>query len=148
MQAEQYEKMVQDQRTFFLQSERIAVSGGPSMLARHPCGEIALVPRPLSMANEQPEVWDVGTAVANPYVVDSWPFEPNVLARRTMQEAPTMQPFKEETEEDLREASGPARRSPFGAFDFRLAMPTRDSEDEDDGFNSRYGGPTETSRSM
>ena len=41
--------------------------------------------------------------VANPYVCDSWPFEPNVLAKRTPQES-AMPTFEEETEEEVREA--------------------------------------------
>ena len=51
--------------------------------------------------------------VANPYVCDSWPFEPNVLAKRTPQES-AMPTFEEETEEELREAERGLRSSEHG----------------------------------
>merc|ERR1711957_261782 len=58
--------------------------------------------RPIMLADEEePETWDVGTAFANPYVCDSWPFEPNVLANRTFKQEGTMEPCKEETKEDM-----------------------------------------------
>eukprot|EP00425_Heterocapsa_triquetra_P020169 CAMPEP_0195151786 /NCGR_PEP_ID=MMETSP0448-20130528/181194_1 /TAXON_ID=66468 /ORGANISM="Heterocapsa triquestra, Strain CCMP 448" /LENGTH=467 /DNA_ID=CAMNT_0040190505 /DNA_START=24 /DNA_END=1425 /DNA_ORIENTATION=- len=100
-----YTAIAQQQRAFFLQSERVAVSGGQEAINRHPAGDVALTPQPPSLSDEQPEVWDVGSAVANPYVVDSWPFEPNVLARRAPQEA-SMEAFAEETPEDLDDGRG------------------------------------------
>lgn len=90
------------QRAFFLQSERIAQSGPESAnhIKNHPAGDIFIAPAPiLGEAGDMGPVWDVGTAVANPYLCDSWPFEPNVLARRGPQE-PFMPPCEEEEDED------------------------------------------------
>jgi hypothetical protein len=85
------------QRAFFLQSEQ----HGPEamqLLKRHPCGEVFVAPAPiLGEAGDMGPAWDVGTSHANPYVCDSWPFEPNVLSKRTHQE-PTMQPLEEDPE--------------------------------------------------
>mmetsp|Transcript_13076 Transcript_13076/g.30662 ORF Transcript_13076/g.30662 Transcript_13076/m.30662 type:complete len:383 (+) Transcript_13076:82-1230(+) len=138
-QAKYYASLVQQQRAFFLQGERISACGGSEALAKHPAGEIALVPRPPAMSDEKPEVWDVGTAIANPYIVDSWPFEPNVLANRSPKEA-AMQPCSEETEEDLEEER---RRLPF-RHGLQLRLPGRD---DDDDYDDRYPGQTSTSRS-
>lgn len=140
-QAKRYQALAQQQRAFFLQSERVAVSGGQEAITRHPAGEVALTLQPPSISDEQPEVWDVGSAVANPYVTDSWPFEPNVLARRAPQEG-SMDPFEEETPEDLDER--PRFRNPFGGRGLpSLRMPGHESDEDDD-----YGGPTATSRSL
>eukprot|EP00418_Pyrodinium_bahamense_P067320 CAMPEP_0179082098 /NCGR_PEP_ID=MMETSP0796-20121207/37002_1 /TAXON_ID=73915 /ORGANISM="Pyrodinium bahamense, Strain pbaha01" /LENGTH=394 /DNA_ID=CAMNT_0020779493 /DNA_START=51 /DNA_END=1235 /DNA_ORIENTATION=+ len=141
-QAKRFQGLVQQQRAFLVQGERIAASGGAEAVARHPAGEVALVPRPPPMGDEQPEVWDVGTAVANPYVVDSWPFEPNVLASRAPKEA-SMHPCAEETEEDLEEER---RRLPYRAG-LQLRLPGRSCE-EDDGYDDRYQGPSDTARSL
>mmetsp|Transcript_10802 Transcript_10802/g.24695 ORF Transcript_10802/g.24695 Transcript_10802/m.24695 type:complete len:451 (+) Transcript_10802:97-1449(+) len=103
-QEKRYKTLAQHQRAYFIQSDRISVSGGPEAAARHPCGEIFLPFQPMEIEDEQPKfVWDIGTAIANPYVVDSWPFEPNVLARRTSQETsegPIMEEDEPEEEED------------------------------------------------
>jgi hypothetical protein len=83
------------QRAYFLQSEQ---HGPESMqqMKRHPCGEVFVAPPPiLGEAGDVGPAFDVGTSHANPYVCDSWPFEPNVLARRTPQE-PMMQPLEED----------------------------------------------------
>lgn len=83
------------QRAFFLQSEQ----HGPEamqLLNRHPCGTVFVAPPPiLGDAGDMGPAWDVGTSFANPYVCDSWPFEPNVLAKRTPQD-PIMQPLEED----------------------------------------------------
>eukprot|EP00411_Alexandrium_monilatum_P041188 CAMPEP_0175405628 /NCGR_PEP_ID=MMETSP0095-20121207/39149_1 /TAXON_ID=311494 /ORGANISM="Alexandrium monilatum, Strain CCMP3105" /LENGTH=369 /DNA_ID=CAMNT_0016704469 /DNA_START=47 /DNA_END=1157 /DNA_ORIENTATION=+ len=141
-QAKRYQMLAHQQRAFFLQGERISASGGTEAVARCSAGELAVVQRPPPMGDEKPEVWDIGTAVANPYVVDSWPFEPNVLASRTSKEA-TMQSCVEETEEDLEEER---RRLPFRAG-LSLRLPGRRLE-EDDEYDDQYGGPSSTSRSM
>jgi len=142
-QAKHYQALAQQQRAFFLQGERIGVSGGAEALARHPAGDVALAQRPPPIGDERPEVWDVGTAIANPYVVDSWPFEPNVLAARTPKEA-TLKPCAEETDAQLEEER---RRLPYRAgLQLRLPGPGRDDDEEE--YDDRYMGPSETSRSL
>lgn len=113
-QAKYYQQMARQQRAFYLQSERIQNAGGRQCLARHKAGEIALVHQPPTLEDDCAEMFDVGTAVANPYVCDSWPFEPNVLAKRTPQES-SMPTFEEETEEEVREADRGLRTNPFRA---------------------------------
>lgn len=90
------------QRAYFLQSERMADSGHDcaTMIKRHPAGEIFLAPPPImGDAGDMGPVWDVGSSHANPYVCDSWPFEPNTLARRTPQE-PSMAPLEEDQDQE------------------------------------------------
>eukprot|EP00930_Biecheleria_cincta_P104960 TRINITY_DN9744_c0_g1_i1.p1 TRINITY_DN9744_c0_g1~~TRINITY_DN9744_c0_g1_i1.p1 ORF type:complete len:384 (-),score=82.11 TRINITY_DN9744_c0_g1_i1:51-1202(-) len=146
VQAKYYQKLAHDQRASFLQSERVAASGGRDTISRHPAGDIFLVPQPPAMNDDDgEEVFDVGTHVANPYVCDSWPFEPNVLARRGPQEG-SMPPFTEETEEDLEEENKP--RNPFrDSLKLRLPVAGGDSDDEDD-YAGRYNGPSDTARSL
>lgn len=90
------------QRAFFMQSERLSQEGA-GLLRRHPAGDIILAPPPVVLEDDEPfdqRVWDVGTSHCNPYSVDSWPFEPNVLAQRASQE-PGLQRWNEcEEEED------------------------------------------------
>lgn len=140
-QAKRYESLFKQQRRYLRQNEHVSMMPGQSHLLKHAAGEVALVPQPPALeGDDRPEVWDVGTAVANPYVVDSWPFEPNVLARRTFQQDPPMEPFREETPQDLLNEE---RRLP--KFVPNLHLPTGGfSDDDDDG----YGGPTGTSRSL
>lgn len=144
-QAKHHQALAHQQRAFFLQSERVAASGGREVTNRHPCGEVFLVLQPATMEDDDAqEVFDVGTAVANPYVCDSWPFEPNVLARRGPQEG-SMPPFKEETEEDLEEENR-RFRNPFRAgLSLRLPVHGGDRSDEED---DDYDGPSATSRSL
>lgn len=136
--------LARQQRAYLVQSERVSVSGGRQTIERHPAGEVALVLTPASMKDTVVDAFDIGTAVANPYVCDSWPFEPNVLARKSAQE-PSMQPFTEETAEELMEEDRP--RNPFrNNFANVLRLPARRGdfdEDEDD----HFGEPTATSRS-
>mmetsp|Transcript_33326 Transcript_33326/g.61098 ORF Transcript_33326/g.61098 Transcript_33326/m.61098 type:complete len:388 (-) Transcript_33326:58-1221(-) len=98
-----YKGLAQHQRAFFVQSERISLAGGLEVVAHSPCGEIFLPPPPPEIGDQEPSLmWDIGTQIANPYVVDSWPFEPNCLARRTAHEsaeAPILE-AEEEDEED------------------------------------------------
>jgi len=146
MQAKYYQKLAHDQRASFLQSERVAASGGRDTLSRHPAGDVFLVPQPPSMDDDGEEIFDVGTHVANPYVCDSWPFEPNVLARRGPQEG-TMPPFTEETEEDLEEESKP--RNPFrDSLKLRLPASGGDPSDDEGDYGGRYNGPSDTARSL
>lgn len=131
------------QRAYFLQSERMAESGHDcaTLIKRHPAGEIFLAPPPImSEAGDMGPVWDVGSSHANPYLCDSWPFEPNVLAKRSPQE-PAMAPLEEDQEEsatDDEEASyediadsGNERAS--GLPPMRLpSLPIPNVEDEED----------------
>lgn len=97
------------QRAFFMQSERMSQEG-TSLLRRHPAGDIFLAPSPVIIDDEdathQPS-WDVGTSHCNPYCVDSWPFEPNVLAQRASVE-PNLQNWAEEDEVDEDNDEDPA----------------------------------------
>lgn len=93
-------------------------------LARHPAGEVFLEPPPPPpVGDDKLEVWNVGCSVANPYVVDSWPFEPNVQAQRAPED-PFMPALTEETKEDLEDELR-GFRNPFRAG-------ARLSRDEDD----------------
>jgi hypothetical protein len=140
--AKHYQALAQQQRLYYLQNERIGENGGGDRLQRHPSGELFLVPKPPPLGDMKAEVFDIGTAIANPYVCDSWPFEPNVLASRTSKEA-TMQMCVEETPEDMEEER---RRLPF--LQLRLPAPGRGCDDEEDDFDDRYNGPSETARSL
>ncbi|CAJ1384418.1 unnamed protein product [Effrenium voratum] len=139
--AKYYQSLAQQQRAFYLQSERISACGGKEAIARHRAGEVALVHQPTSLQDDDTEeMFDVGTAVANPYVCDSWPFEPNVLAKRTPQES-SMPTFEEETEDDLKEAERGFRTNPFRSLRFPPGPSGAASDDDDD----RYPG---TARSL
>eukprot|EP00812_Abedinium_dasypus_P013795 NODE_729_length_1389_cov_456.148426.p1 GENE.NODE_729_length_1389_cov_456.148426~~NODE_729_length_1389_cov_456.148426.p1 ORF type:complete len:387 (+),score=96.06 NODE_729_length_1389_cov_456.148426:48-1163(+) len=105
-QTRKYQSLVVQQRTFFLQSKRLMASGGRMALARHAAGDVFLVPPPDEMIEDATNTFDVGNAIANPYVCDSWPFEPNVLATRRGAEA-TMETFDEETDDILSDGQLP-----------------------------------------
>lgn len=123
------------------------MSGGPEAIKNHPCGEVFVAPMPTPMGDDLPKVWDVGNAIANPYVCDSWPFEPNFLARRTPQEM-LMAPCAEETEDDILEEEG-KRRNPFRpGFALRLPNPGHSDDEDGDDFDGRYQGPSDTARSL
>jgi len=97
-----FRKLAHQQRSFFCQNEAISLYGGKAVLSSHPAGDVFFSKCPQPAPDDFKE-WDVGKVYANPYVCDSWPFKPNVLSQRAPQEAP-MQPFAEETEEDLEDA--------------------------------------------
>jgi len=138
-----YQALAVQQKHYYLQNERIGMTpGAADRLQRHPAGDLFLWPRPPHHPDTKAEAFDIGTAIANPYVCDSWPFEPNVLASRTLKEA-TMQVCIEETDEDLEEEP---RRLPF--LQLRLPAPGRGCDDEEDDFDDRYNGPSETARSL
>jgi len=139
--ATHYKELAEQQRRYYLQHERIGVSGGRERLQRHPSGDLSMVPKPPPQGDMKAEGFDIGTAFANPYICDSWPFEPNVLAQRMSKENP-LHMCVEETPEDLEEER---RRLPF--LQLRLPAPGRgcDEEEEDD-FDDRY--PSGTARSL
>lgn len=134
------ETLVRHQTRYIIQSKRIAKVGGQSVVTRNPAGELSLVPMPMPpwLDNDSKERYDIGTAIANPYVVDSWPFEPNVLARRSPQEG-ALPGFTEET---AREMQDELMRIPFRG----APMPAYD--DDDDEGDDGYEGPTLTARSL
>jgi hypothetical protein len=107
-QEKQWSTIAKRQRAFFFQNEHMLQNWGhegPSLVRKHPAGEIFLVPPPVILGDEedvQPESrWDVGTSHCNPYKVDSWPFEPNVLAQRASREPdPDLNRWDEGLEED------------------------------------------------
>lgn len=111
------------QRAYFLQSEQHGPEAG-QLIKKHPAGEVFVAPPPiLGEAGDMGPAFDVGTSFANPYVCDSWPFEPNVLAKRTPQE-PTMQPLEEDPEaedevddeddEEELECVSPSKKAMYG----------------------------------
>lgn len=74
------------QRAFFMQSERVAQEG-VNLFRKHPAGELFLAPPPVVLDDDVEEdprraPWDVGNSHINPYVNDSWPFEPNSSYQR------------------------------------------------------------------
>mmetsp|Transcript_89096 Transcript_89096/g.236708 ORF Transcript_89096/g.236708 Transcript_89096/m.236708 type:complete len:459 (-) Transcript_89096:278-1654(-) len=77
------------QRAFFMQNEKMGQEG-MELLRRHPAGEIFLAPPPVCLEGDDENCrnppWDVGTSNINPYAIDSWPFEPNVLAQKASAE--------------------------------------------------------------
>jgi len=107
-QEQQWASIAKRQRAYLQQSERISQEG-MQILRRHPAGEVFLAPVPVydeEEAREEP-VWDVGTgrtssggsSHCNPYVIDSWPFEPNVLAARASV-PPNLNHWEEGDDED------------------------------------------------
>merc|ERR1712194_507264 len=110
--AKRYQALAKQQHAFLLQTEAVFRRTGKEQIHQFSAGDIFLMPQPLPMdEDDNVEEWDIGTAVANPYVVDSFPFEPNVPARRSSQECP-MDELREETFEDLVEARRPVSRAP------------------------------------
>merc|ERR1719419_1245441 len=73
------------QRAFFMQSEKMGQEG-LHLMKRHPAGEVFLAPPPVCLEGDDEDCrnppWDVGSSHINPYAIDSWPFEPNVLAQK------------------------------------------------------------------
>lgn len=101
-QQEQYwTSIAKKQRAFFQQSERISQES-LSLLRRHPAGDVFLAPQPVVLEDDEPRdepMWDVGTSHCNPYAVDSWPFEPNVLAARASAQ-PNLHRWEEGSDEE------------------------------------------------
>eukprot|EP00913_Durusdinium_trenchii_P003188 g2948.t1 len=86
---------------FFRQSEVLAQEG-LQILRRHPAGEIFLAPPPVVLDDDESQderMWDVGSSHCNPYCVDSWPFEPNVLAAKASVQ-PNLNQWDEGQEDD------------------------------------------------
>lgn len=132
------EALTKQQHAYLTQTELLYRRGGLESINKFPAGDVFLTPAPLPVDDDGVEVWDVGTAHANPYTVDSWPFEPNVLARRCPQEG-ALDSLREETHEDLLEAKMPPMRLPLN---------TRHFVDDDDDDDDDYAGPSATSRSL
>jgi len=90
MRAMRWALIARQQRQFFKHTE--ALGEPPNDLKQnHPAGEIFLPPPPMTDEDEEAygDLWDVGTgAGANPYNVDSWPLEPNVLASKVGKQVP------------------------------------------------------------
>jgi len=150
-------KLVRQQKAYF--KLQIALQDArPDALQKNRAGELFLPQQPPPMFEEQATSFDVGTYIANPYVCDTWPFEPNVLAQRTSMEAP-LPKFREETEADL-EAENRHTPPCVPSMNFPLQMPRRDPRqyevgsddddeiDDDDEEEMAYRGQTETSRSL
>lgn len=99
--------LAKSQRTYFMQTERLQ-SEGYLPIKQHPAGELALAPAPITLEGDDCDMknppWDVGTSHMNPYVVDSWPFEPNVQAQRCAVE-PNLNRLDEVDEELLADDS-------------------------------------------
>lgn len=82
----QWQIVAKRQRAFFMQSERVAQEG-VNLFRKHPAGELFLAPPPVYLEDDMDEdprkpPWDIGSSHINPYVNDSWPFEPNACAQR------------------------------------------------------------------
>lgn len=112
------------QRAFFVQNESIG-DEGRQLLRRHPAGEVFLVIAPMSASAaedideaEGAASWDVGSSHCNPYKVDSWPAEPNVLAHRNTMQAS----FEQCAEGDEEEGDEPSEEE---------EEPSEDEEDDD-----------------
>lgn len=97
----QWSLIAKRQRAFFMQQERLSQEG-LNLLKKHPAGEIFLAPPPVYLEDDMDEdharlrvPWDVGSSHANPYVTDSWPFEPNACAQRVAVE-PNLNRWEEE----------------------------------------------------
>mmetsp|Transcript_46569 Transcript_46569/g.110756 ORF Transcript_46569/g.110756 Transcript_46569/m.110756 type:complete len:494 (+) Transcript_46569:198-1679(+) len=90
-----WETVARRQRAFFLQSQHVSQDN----IKRHPAGEVFIVPPPVCLQEDEDfnRIYDIGTQHLNPYVTDSWPFEPNAQAQRTNMEQ-TMPNLDEEDE--------------------------------------------------
>lgn len=102
------------QRAFLVQNEKME-PGIREILMRHPAGEVFVVPPPVILDEDREDdatkgPWDVGTSHLNPYAVDSWPLEPNVLAQRCAAE-----PNLARLDEDGLDSGGSSPRSGLSA---------------------------------
>lgn len=154
------EELAKQQHSYLMQTELLYRQGMHNRIQRFPSGDVFLAHQPLPVDDDgAAETSDVGTAYANPYEVDSWPFEPNVLARRASQET-SMDTLNEETDWDLKDAntSPPSRKSPMSQLPtlpishLSRADDDNDEEeigsDDDDDEEDDYGGPSTTARSV
>eukprot|EP00405_Crypthecodinium_cohnii_P013455 CAMPEP_0206458444 /NCGR_PEP_ID=MMETSP0324_2-20121206/23574_1 /ASSEMBLY_ACC=CAM_ASM_000836 /TAXON_ID=2866 /ORGANISM="Crypthecodinium cohnii, Strain Seligo" /LENGTH=516 /DNA_ID=CAMNT_0053929785 /DNA_START=85 /DNA_END=1632 /DNA_ORIENTATION=- len=108
-QARRIQILYREQQRYRLQHEHIAgILGNFDLLPRHAAGALALVDPPLPLDETPPQNFDIATAVANPYNVDSWPFEPNVLAKRYLQWEPGMESLNEEDEDEEEDEGTPS----------------------------------------
>jgi len=125
-QEQQWAVIASRQRAFFRQSEVLAQEG-LQILRRHPAGEIFLAPPPVVLEDDELQeepMWDVGSSHCNPYCVDSWPFEPNVLAARASAQ-PNLNQWDEGPEDDEDDIDDDEDSDPHWHFD-------RDDGEEDD----------------
>mmetsp|Transcript_22338 Transcript_22338/g.63994 ORF Transcript_22338/g.63994 Transcript_22338/m.63994 type:complete len:522 (-) Transcript_22338:252-1817(-) len=102
-QEKNWSSIARRQRQYFLQTEHIGQEGA-MILRRHPAGEVFIASAPITQPYEEEDReergtgWNVGTSHCNPYQVDSWPFEPNVLAARASRQ-PGLEDCEEEPED-------------------------------------------------
>jgi hypothetical protein len=120
-----YKALVSQQQAYEVQCAFLQGRKNHAAINAHPAGEVFLTLKPRSVADETvSETWDVGTAIANPYVCDSWPFEPNVLAQRTFNSQIDLQAVGEETlsssdvEDDYEPLTRENFEDAFKIFDF------------------------------
>lgn len=122
------------QRAFFMQSERVAQEG-VNVFRKHPAGELFLAPPPVYLQDDVEEdprnpPWDIGNSHINPYVNDSWPFEPNACAQRCAAE-PNLGRWDEEdgiVESDSEDGS---LDEDLDRGQLRLRLPTLPPNNED-----------------
>jgi len=138
--------LCREQRRYLIQCDRIVDFGGRSVVDNNRCGDIAMAVAPPQLdATSPPETYDIGCAHANPYITDSWPMEPNVLASRSPTEG-TMEPLKEETPE-AEEAE--RWRLPHRCVGPHISMlPEDDDESEESVDDRQHNSPPCTSRSL
>ncbi|CAD7938945.1 unnamed protein product [Amoebophrya sp. A120] len=108
MRAMRWALIAKQQRQFFKHTETFGDSPIEITKQKHPAGEIFMPPPPLADEDEDAygDLWDVGTgAGANPYNVDSWPLEPNVLAQKINKQVPFGEGILEGEDESESEAS-------------------------------------------
>eukprot|EP00397_Hematodinium_sp_SG-2012_P010815 GEMP01010940.1.p1 GENE.GEMP01010940.1~~GEMP01010940.1.p1 ORF type:complete len:404 (-),score=78.21 GEMP01010940.1:2040-3251(-) len=99
MRACKWAMIAKQQREFLVQTES---AGEPvqRILRRHPAGILFTAPTPYPEDDDYGDLWDVSNgAGANPYVVDSWPMEPNGLAQRCPKNVPFGENVVEESDE-------------------------------------------------
>lgn len=144
-QAIRFKKLAKDQTRYLLQSKHIAMGGADLVHGRNPAGDLAVAFMPPPLSDENMDRFDIGTAVANPYVVDSWPFEPNVLASRCHHEL-LMEPYQEESKRDIEDEMmrRPVRGTGFALYNDEDEGDFDEDEDDDD----RGGRPPGTARSQ
>lgn len=99
MRASKWAMIAKQQRLFLLQSESLNCDEDQDVLKRHAAGIVFTAPPCLPGEDDYGTVWDVASGGgANPYVVDSWPMEPNALAQRYAQSVPFGENIAEDSE--------------------------------------------------